>query len=860
MGNIVGDNPAREIVDQINLRQGALGVENRNSDILTWMASSTPFIRLTSCVSISEQKCQELDIDVKYAGMGLAKAFVLLGGVWSEDQVDVEDSSPFKAGVRNTADNKLINNFAYGFGGDSFGLVPPPGITSLDINSLTRGSVRKASVKLKVNSVEQLKLIETLYLRMGYNVLIEYGHSVYLDNKGIYQTTDALSSAYNMLMYGDPLNNYTQFDIQKALKQDILKSQGNYDGFLGRVVNFNWAFDDKGSFDVSLELFGVGDVAESFKINVGPDTSVDNVKDIPLTGAEGATKINLFLVGMLLKTLGKQPETFDKVLRSYRNYTKEDTISSLKVGTKNVIATENNKRKVEVTTLTSIFQEPFIPKDSDDKDFISNASSFSPYISNPAYAYLDYVEGNSDFYITLRELLRFIEANCLAYSEGDESPLLRIDTSLDNLCYTHPYQLSSNPEVCLIPGKIINIPTARELNSLPTSEKEKIAQGNDTKFTSDFPGYKVFEEVLGDAFRKPYISTENGPSEINNPFVGSLLDVWVNKKTINRLLTSKPDSPNVTIYDFLSNLVSEIQFSLGNINKLDVTFDTESSTLKLTESLPLKDYIDTPPSVDQIARFQIYGVYPNNGVGSFVTNLKFDAKISNSMKAMVVAGSSQGGNNSGVNNTAFSRWNEGLVDVLFAKKAPDGTTTLSAPDPETPEAPPKEFTWFFDSKAFTEYSAQLDKSSDAGASYYIFSNSKIITGAGQENKDAQSAFQTALSDFSVGFSSFVANFIKPQSPNPEAYIPLTMGLTFKGLSGLKVFDKIFINDDVLPPNYPKNLAFIVKKVNHKISNKGWETDIDCMSYGVPNELNVEPLSAQSGDKNFYIQQISANQG
>lgn len=913
MGNIVGNNPNPSVGLQIKVRQGALGASERNSDILNWIASSTPFIRLTSCVSISEGKCKELGIDpTKYSGMGLAKAMVLLGGVWSEDQVGVDGSSPFKAGVRNTNDNKIINNFAYGFGGDDFGLAPPPGIESLDIDYVNRGSIKKSRLKLKVNSIDQLKLIETLYLRMGFNVLIEYGHSVYIDNFANYQTATGLNRAYQMLVgpKSDPLNNYTQYDIQQAIELDKESSCGNYDAFLGRITNFSWGFDDKGAFDVSLEVFSIGDVAESFKMNVpGTDKTITNLKDLPLTDGVNS-KIGTYAITAIqaLKDKNKQNrETFYGLM--YEDGVRKEwdipqyTLDSFNINNNNPITSlpslDELKQKIKIgfasgdasstryqfecTYLPSILSMPFMPyrswkdiekiENQDEKQkassqYYKDLGSYNgeQFTKKSEYGYLGLKDknGKGQYYITLRELLRFIEAQCLIYDDATKSPIIRIDTSIDNICYTHPYQLSSNPAVCLIPGTRLTTPVLELLNKNNDAQKKAIAEGRgmylfrDKSSNEGFPGEDLMGAVLGEQFRNP-ITVE---SMVDSPYIGSLLDIWVNLDFVKKLST-KTDAkdPDVTIYSFLSNLMSEIQYSLGNINKFDVTFSTEESIIRITETLPLKDFLDVSnardktnddviyPSDSDAVTFNIYGFNPTNvsskgwNNGSFVTSMKFDAKVSNSMRAMVVASSAGGGNNTGIANTAFSRWNKGLTDVLLSKKSPEGEVLLSGEEStdgegwkETDEK--AEYSWLFNSESVLKYINEFKNGSFAAGSYYYFANSNIILGNSDESKNAQKSTAEAFNSFFSRFADFVANFINPPAANPEGYLPLTLSLSFKGLSGLKNYDKIYINQNVLPPNYPKNLGFIIQGVKHKVSSKGWETDIDCMSFGVPKGIKI----------------------
>ena len=59
---------------------------------------------------------------------------------------------------------------------------------------------------------------------------------------------------------------------------------------------------------------------------------------------------------------------------------------------------------------------------------------------------------NSQYYIKLGLLLKFIEENLLYYSENENRPLVQIDYDLDNnFCLTYPQQFPANPMVSLIP-------------------------------------------------------------------------------------------------------------------------------------------------------------------------------------------------------------------------------------------------------------------------------------------------------------------------------------------------------------------------------------------------------------------------
>jgi hypothetical protein len=47
-----------------------------------------------------------------------------------------------------------------------------------------------------------------------------------------------------------------------------------------------------------------------------------------------------------------------------------------------------------------------------------------------------------------------------------------------------------------------------------------------------------------------------------------------------------------------------------------------------------------------------------------------------------------------------------------------------------------------------------------------------------------------------------------------------------GLSGIKIYNAVNVDTRFLPKNYPDNLQFIIKGVNHKLSDSDWETNFE----------------------------------
>jgi hypothetical protein len=103
--------------------------------------------------------------------MGLAKNNILFSGTSKIIDGKLEQREGFLPRDDNSS-------YTYG----SFGFSPMPGIESADIKTLTRGSLKKATVKLTANNKQQFDIIDLLYMRLGYTVLLEWGNSIYTTN------------------------------------------------------------------------------------------------------------------------------------------------------------------------------------------------------------------------------------------------------------------------------------------------------------------------------------------------------------------------------------------------------------------------------------------------------------------------------------------------------------------------------------------------------------------------------------------------------------------------------------------------------------------------------------------------------
>jgi hypothetical protein len=252
--SIFKDTFKPEIQGQLKARQDA--IFERTPEAIQYFNARNSWIRMSSAVDVAPSLGATPTNE-------LAKKYILQGGTLYENQ------SQLRSGV-------LTQNAAYSIlspGGNPnrLGLRPMPGITGIDIKSLSAyGSLREVEVKFNAWDIRQLEDLELLYMRPGYTALIEWGWAPYLDNNKKLQSNidfyDIINKAPN------------KEQIFKDIYNTAVKTySGNYDAMFGYVKNYSWSAREDGGYDCSTTIVSVGEVLESLKINYAPFNNLDQI-------------------------------------------------------------------------------------------------------------------------------------------------------------------------------------------------------------------------------------------------------------------------------------------------------------------------------------------------------------------------------------------------------------------------------------------------------------------------------------------------------------------------------------------------------------------------------------------------------
>ena len=421
MGNIIGEGFSEVVHNQVFRRQLVFGASNK-SGYQKYLNGRAPWIKLTSAVNIDDTVASKLSFyKIKAAtGNGLAKDYVLFGGVSIGDTIRKGYSETYNIGA-------------------SQGYRPMPGITSFDSKNRNRGSLRETNIQIKAYNTEQFAVIDALYLRLGYTVLIEWGHSVYITNDGVVKDMTAANTLSSNFLNGSYKN---QDEVYKAINANKTALQGNYDATYGKITNFSWNFEQDGTYNISLKIISVGDVIESLKVN-----TIATGKGTVLTSEE-KKEANEDL---------QEADTEEEIL----DYSKhKDSISKLFFDAKELL--NSGTATGQVTTISD-----------------NDAESLGFKLGSDFAMFVETTRKNEErYYVRLGGFLQYLQDNRLFYNE-DNTPCINIDYNEDtNLIFTTPYVLSADPRVCIVKATIdmdgMENPPITVFNDLPKDFKEEV--------------------------------------------------------------------------------------------------------------------------------------------------------------------------------------------------------------------------------------------------------------------------------------------------------------------------------------------------------------------------------------------------
>tara|TARA_R110000796_G_scaffold74056_5_gene166274 strand:+ start:4243 stop:7275 length:3033 start_codon:yes stop_codon:yes gene_type:complete len=756
------------VTKQINTRQSSLGksIDLPVQDLLYQNAKS-PWLRLSSTVDI--EKLPESDgahqalLDLGFngnqiEGSNIAKNFILQGGTTF---LDGDTGSP---NVGLNASNQSFRG-AYGWGGlDQRGYAPMPGLTGATVQYQGNGALSKTTIKMKCYTRNQLALMDMLYMRPGYNLLLEFGWSQYLNNDGVLVTydnfySDALSFLFNPQAISSEKPNH--FDVLDLIQKERRNRDGNYEGVFGKVVNFDWSFNPDGSYDCSTVISGMGDMMESLKVNIKLDTQKDDEQNTTAPTVAGETELPPLIAN-------KTKTTLNKIL--FNLYEKVNSPSD-KDQYWDVKLPSFPNAPVEITA-EGEQSTAFKKEDINIKDGMLSLQNITTDLATNA---------SPQVYITFGTLLAFIQQKILIFNK-DGAPLFAFDVDFNDLPNDKNYivkipgQFSSDPLVCLVPYSGLPKDVANDAIIYKTSINETLKQ--------KASNYNFSE------------------------YLGKLCNIYLNINNIATILDTSPrqEDNSLSVLSFLNNVVSSFTKALGGINMISIKVDEQTQKIKFIEGAPQR--FEQVPPLSTYARINTFGVKPNTE-GSFVRNINMVGAIGSNFMSAIAIGAQYSGNKISSNSTGLSVYNRGLKDRVIPQRNNSTYTAASTDESDKEETKTISDCW----------NKQINRAGESGKSlfYSIYQDRLLILEDINALKELNTTFMSMVSGKLVLMKQL-------QSPT---FLPFNLSFDIDGISGMRMFERFLIDDRVLPPSYGEgNVNLLVKSLNHMISPSSWITQID----------------------------------
>jgi hypothetical protein len=724
-------------------------------------------------------------------------------------------------------------------------------------------------------------------------MMLEWGWDKYLDSKGVLQQTG------NTIIEDEwfKTNGTTQLQMLTSIQKKRRDYQGNYDGFFGKVSNFTWNFNPDGSYDISIDLITLGDVIESLKVNTSvkakyyPDGGL--FEDIKFEEGNKLFNTNIAKIATL-NTLG------------YFLYKKIEEISNGKVGDKNSYiefdinndtSYQSPQYYVRLGEFLTQLEGLIVPVVQN-----NNSNKFSQITFEKFGCLISYFPNQ----ISLDPRVCIFKPSLNSYGDitGVVNPTyfnnipISYLASIDNVTYGLLMNLYINFE--FIAGLLV-------ANGGPDQQLSlyKFLQDLCNGINNALGGVNKLEPVIKEDYKITIIDqTLSFPEDKDTV---SLEVYGYNPSNLDDDGNPSPVSNFVKDVKFVSKITPQLasMISIGATAAGSSTSEIDGTAFsKWSEGLVdrFAEKISEPNGLDLIAEQEQVEKTRKKYAERFRNFYLADKSVGSSFEEAVESTLSTFANIRLAVNTFFGT--ENRTDNFYGTSAAETAATFEALDNDLNEKRivADGYSGIYGEMFFEEYLRRSIEAEEndiknqtfdqntisqlTSTNYAIYlikafggisgeikirffenTPNQIITGLGSQTSftsrtatvenlqvDVNQSRYLEFDDvfISQGKSAYKAyintlnanRYTETKTPSSEiGFIPLSFELVLDGISGIKMYNKLKINNEFLPSNYPESLSFIITKVNHNISNNSWDTSLSTIS--IPKTQPYELISTDS---------------
>ena len=265
----------------------------------------------------------------------------------------------------------------------------------------------------------------------------------------------------------------------------------------------------------------------------------------------------------------------------------------------------------------------------------------------------------------------------------------------------------------------------------------------------------------------------------------------------------------ISINKFVTDLLNEVQNSIGSINDFQIYGDYIDNTIQIID----KNNVEGLEDKKKIFTFEV------DNVSSIVTSYTMKSQIFPEQSAQVAISAQVRSGEYGYKNQNLVDYNEGIVSRILPTIQPGALqvapTAVSA----------------------TEYSIGKAVGQIAAFNTSIYNISPSNTDSTDTNT-APSLNNNVLRDLIAHWDSYNASSDRTYT----SPIPVVISLSFLGVAGIKIGNLFDItggnNTRILPASFKlkgRDVAFLVKSLSHSLNSNLWITTIEGYPFILPNK-------------------------
>jgi hypothetical protein len=268
----------------------------------------------------------------------------------------------------------------------------------------------------------------------------------------------------------------------------------------------------------------------------------------------------------------------------------------------------------------------------------------------------------------------------------------------------------------------------------------------------------------------------------------------------------KKEKQEISLYDFIKNIMSQVSNSIGSINNFDIHVDPVDNIARIIDI----NYVD---ETKKLTAYNNAFTLQMHNLQSTVRSYKLESQIFPEQSTMIAIGSQVKSSALGMGGSdTMSSFNQNITDRIIPEKIDSYNT-----EEDLKKLVDDEFNNLkLNLKTIFSYFGNTD----------IYFN---WTSTASFDTNMAAMYKTSLRDLINYFNS-----ISNSSGKNRAIIPTKLSVELDGIGGLVIGHIFKIPDNLLPKGYKgigsgSKLGHIITGIGHSISNSDWVTNIDAQT-------------------------------